>query len=170
MQDRCCIRLLRVVPTHRTFHRVRQQTHVSLCLPCCFITIILTNSIFPLCWITKIRKVDCLTGDDRRHPHESEMTRSSPWCYCKSEDRFQFRVFCCRVIFPLHTRCTGQVFDSLCNLPSIWPRKIIVTSCWGTTLNIWGITKAAWRLKIVVLGFVSPFFPLDLWYNYKCKM
>lgn len=24
---------------------------------------------------------------------------------------------------------------------SIRPRKIIVTSCWGTTLNIWGITR-----------------------------
>lgn len=41
---------------------------------------------------------------------------------------------------------------------SIWPRNIIVTSCWGSTLNIWGITRPVFRLKIVVLVYIDFFF------------
>lgn len=41
---------------------------------------------------------------------------------------------------------------------SIWPRNIIVTSCWGSTLNIWGITRPVFRLKIVVLVYMDFFF------------
>lgn len=40
---------------------------------------------------------------------------------------------------------------------SIWPRNIIVTSCWGSTLNIWGITRPVFRLKIVVLVYIDFF-------------
>lgn len=117
--------------------------------------------IWKLSWKIKIRKVDCLNEHDRQptrpHPpgwhNASEMTQSSPWCYCKNEDQFQFSVFCCRVIFPLHTLPLGQVLNSLCNLPLYLAKKNNSDLMLGHDLEYLRNYKMRLRLKIVMLRF-----------------
>ncbi len=103
-------------PFNHVCWQARGMFHFNLWQPCWFIATIshleYISPTYESSWKIKIRKVDCLNGDDTRPPgwhNASETTQTSPWCYCKKEDRFQFSVFCSLVIFPLHTRSLGQV-------------------------------------------------------------
>ena len=100
------------------------------------------STVRKLCW--KTREVDCRNVGGHRTPGWHNAAEIVQPMLLQEQRSSSAQCFLLSSYFSSPRPLTGSSVNFSTPsviFPSIWPRKIIVTSCWGTTLNIWGITR-----------------------------